>query len=40
MPPKLHPKANPNNNDFENLESDGKSRTIGNIIVTHKMGAV
>ena len=40
MPPKLQAKASPNSNDFENLESVGRSLTIGKMIVAHKMGAV
>ena len=40
MPPKLHAKARPKSNDLENLESLGKSRTIGRIIAEHNIGAV
>ena len=40
MPPKLQAKAKPKSNDFENLESLGKSRTIGRIIAEHRIGAV
>ena len=40
IPPKLHANAKPSNNDFENLESLGRSLTIGSIIVAHRIGAV
>lgn len=40
MPPKLQAKAKPKSNDFENLESLGKSLTIGRIIAEHRIGAV
>lgn len=40
IPPKLHPNASPNNNDLENLDSVGRSLTIGKIIVAQRIGAV
>ena len=40
IPPKLQENAKPNNNDLENRDSVGKSRTIGRMMVAQRIGAV
>ena len=40
IPPKLHENANPNSRAFENLDSVGRSLTMGRMIVAQRIGAV